>query len=1158
MDKNYTFFRVIRLLLLLPTVGSLKIGASATLSRPVNIKARNMPLPKVCNTIYNQGGHVVTGASSLIKNVKNQTNISGTVKGVGGAGLVGATVKVKGGTQSTTTVDGGRFNIQTTIGAVLVITYVGYRPSEIEVKNQSSLVIELKPEERQLEEIEVISTGYQTIDRRKFTGASAHVNAKDAQRPGIPDISRMLEGQVAGVSVQNVSGTFGAAPKIRVRGATSITGDNKPLWVVDGVVMEDVVNISNDQLSSGDATTLLGSSVAGLNFDDVESFQILKDAAATSMYGARAMNGVVVITTKKGKVGPTKVNYTANFTTNLKPSYRDFDIMSSYDQMSIMAELERKGAIDFSQFKNMPNTGPYGRLSRGLVTFVDGTPLVRNTVESRSAFLMKYAQANTDWYDILFKNSLMMDHSLSISGGAEKSKFYFSSSYLQDNGWSIADKARRYTFNANGSFDVNDKLSIGIIGNGSIRDQRAPGTLAQTNDPVNGAISREFDINPFSYAFNTSRLARPYDDNGNLEFVTMNYAPFNILHELKNNYLDLKSVDLKVQGEIRYKLPFGIKYSFIGAYRYLNSASEHNIRDESNMAEAYRAGTLYGIEGENTTIAEKNKFLYTDPEDPDAPPVSVLPHGGLYLKNNISLKNFYFRNNLDWERSFGKHFINAFATQELRYLDRSSDSFRGYGFQYDKGGVPFIEPMTIKREVEGSQNYYSVTPFFDRFVAFAGSLRYSFDSRYQLALTGRLDGSNQLGKSRNSRWLPTWNISGSWNLDQEKFMEDNSFFNTLTIRGTYGLTASMGAAKNSSLWLSSTNTKRPKIDVIEPSMEIQYLMNEDLTWEKQYEANLGIDMTFADRRYTVALDLYNRKSFDLIGGIYTGGIDGERYKIANYADMKSQGIELLLRANIIKNPTYAWSVQLTNAYNYSKITNLINRPQIWSLVSGIGGAQIGYPHRGLFSIDFAKLNNDNGVPQYINHTGSVSNEIYLQSLATDYLKYEGPVDPTFTGGLSNKFSYKSFDFSFLVTYSAGNKVRLNPRYKVAYSDLDSYSYDFINRFVMPRESLAPSIADSRLQNKLSSETYNAYNYSNERVADGSFIRLKQITFSYNLPKKYLKKVGLNSSSISLVSQNPLLIYADKKLNGQDPEFNASGGVTTPIAKQFTFSFKASF
>jgi TonB-dependent SusC/RagA subfamily outer membrane receptor len=235
----------------------------------------------------------------------------------------------------------------------------------------------------------------------------------------------MLEGRAAGVSVQNVSSTFGSAPKVRIRGATSINGDNKPLWVVDGVVLEDIINISNDQLSSGDPTTLLGSSVAGINANDIETFDILKDAAATALYGARAMNGVVVITTKKGRAGKPIVNYTGNFSTQLKPQYSNYNIMNSAQQMSVLGELDRKGILA-PDILSRADYGVYGKMYDLInVPDANGNFALMNTPEAKAAFLKKYATANTDWFDILFKNSLTQEHSLSISAGTDRSQSFF-------------------------------------------------------------------------------------------------------------------------------------------------------------------------------------------------------------------------------------------------------------------------------------------------------------------------------------------------------------------------------------------------------------------------------------------------------------------------------------------------------------------------------------------------------------------------------------------------------------------------------------------------------------------------------------------------------------------------------------------------------------
>ena len=410
---------------------------------------------------------------------------------------------------------------------------MGYKRSKIVIKSgQKSVVVKLNRDVQELDG--VVVTGFKQAKKETFTGSSVKLKAEDIATGGITDVSRMLEGQVAGVSVQNVSSTFGSAPKVRVRGVTSLSGENKPLWVVDGVVLEDIVNISNDQLSSGDPTTLLGSAVAGINASDIESFDILKDAAATALYGARAMNGVVVITTKKGKEGKPRITYSGNYTIREKPHYSNYDIMNSADQMSVYSELERKGLLS-QDIVNNASSGVYGLMYNAINRYdpENGFGLA-NTKEAREAFLLGYAKNNTNWFDLLFTNNVMQEHSVSVSTGTEKSQTYASMSMLSDAGWSIADEVQRYTINFRNEYEVSSKVNVGFQAVASLRQQIAPGSYERGVDPVSGAWSRDFDINPFSYALNPSRTLRPFANNGELESITMNFAPFNIIDVLGN------------------------------------------------------------------------------------------------------------------------------------------------------------------------------------------------------------------------------------------------------------------------------------------------------------------------------------------------------------------------------------------------------------------------------------------------------------------------------------------------------------------------------------------------------------------------------------------------------------------------------------------------
>ncbi|WP_196381266.1 SusC/RagA family TonB-linked outer membrane protein, partial [Bacteroides thetaiotaomicron] len=545
--------------------------------------------------------------------------------------VVGASVLVKGTTMGTVTDIDGKFTINDVPSSArtLKISYIGLKTQEVPIK-AGTIRILMKPDAEVLEE--VVVTGMQKMDKRLFTGATQQLTADNVKLDGLPDISRGLEGRAAGVSVQNVSGTFGTAPKIRVRGATSIYGSSKPLWVVDGVIMEDAIDVGPDDLSSGDAETLISSAIAGLNSDDIESFQILKDGSATSIYGARAMAGVIVVTTKKGKAGVSKINYTGEFTTRMVPSYKEFNIMNSQEQMGIYKELEQKGWLNSADLFRAKNSGVYGRMYKLIDQFneTNGQFGLMNTLEARNAYLTEAEMRNTDWFDVLFSNNISQNHSVSITSGSDKSSFYASLSAMLDPGWYKQSEVKRYTANLNTTYNILKNLSINLISSASYRKQNAPGTMNSSLDVAAGQVTRDFDINPYSYALNTSRTLDP-----NTDYVA-NYAPFNILRELDNNFIELNVVDVKFQGELKWKVLQGLEVSALGAVRYQSSSQEHNIMDDSNQAIAYRTGL------DDATIRDENDWLYKNPDNPYALPISILPEGGIYQRQDRKMLGLDF------------------------------------------------------------------------------------------------------------------------------------------------------------------------------------------------------------------------------------------------------------------------------------------------------------------------------------------------------------------------------------------------------------------------------------------------------------------------------------------------------------------------------------
>ena len=1102
-----------------------------------------------------------------------QNKITGTVISQDdGEPIIGATVKVAGSTQGVTTNIDGVFTINVPAGKKLEFSYIGYKAQRLTPKN--GMKVTMVSDSKMIEE--VVVTGVIKQDKRMFTGSASKIDADKAKLSGMADVSRSLEGRVAGVQVTNVSGAFGAAPKIRVRGATSIYGNSKPLWVIDNVIYEDNVDVSADELSSGDAKTLISSAVAGLNSDDIESFTILKDGSATSIYGARAMAGVIVITTKRGTKGRASVNYTGEFSTRLKPSYRDYNIMNSQEMMGVYKEMADKGWLQIETMANAQNTGVYGYMFQQLRNYdqTSGKFGLVNTEAARNAYLQEAEFRNTDWFDLLFSSAVTQNHSVSVSNGTEKSQTYLSMSLMNDPGLYVnRSKVRRYTFNANTSYDVRKNLTVKLAAQGSHRSQEAPGSLNQTTDVVTGEVKRDFDINPFSYALNTSRCLDP-----NTQYTRF-YTGFNIFDELEYNYNDITVNELMYRGEVEYK-PIqteenSLTLSGLISTRVSHTRRHHNVMDKSNQANAYRAGV--DATDDNSTIRDSNNLLFTDPDDDLALPVSILPNGGIKYQNDDVMRSYFYRAMAEYRGNFNdKHQINALAGTELSKVRRTANTWTGWGYRYDYGGITDTPYLWMKQMNLENTDYFSENFTQNNTLAFYGQLAYNLLQRYTINGTLRYEGTNRLGKATSSRWLPTWNVSASYDMTSEPFMQQfSSWLSQVKFRTSSSLTADTGPSwvTNATAIYKTRNRWRPTTSTREPEIYIYQIANTELTFEKKHEFNFGVDLGFFNNRIAVTADVYWRNNFDLIGQTFTQGGGGETFKYANVADMKSNGVELGLSTVNIQTAKFKWTSDLVYSKAKNEITNLKTAGRVVDLVTGTGYGVEGYPVRALFSYQFDGLTSE-GLPKVINEKGvSTMGDVNFQETQdiTKYLVYEGPTDPTWYGSFNNSFSYTfnkagKLNLDVFITYSGGNVVRLDPVFRSSYSDLSSLPRDFKNRWMAPGDELVtniPVIASRSQYDRYGSTTlsqaYNAYNYSTARIAKGDFVRLKELALTYTLPQQWLAKSGfLSTASVKLAATNLCLLYADKDLNGQDPEFVNSGGVASPISKQFTATVRLGF
>ena len=538
---------------------------------------------------------------------------------------------------------------------------------------------------------------------------------------------------------------------------------------------------------------------------------------------------------------------------------------------------------------------------------------------------------------------------------------------------------------------------------------------------------------------NTSRTLDPN------AFYTRMYAPFNILHELDNNYIELGVNDFRLTGVLTYKPIRKVELSLLAGVQKTTTQQEHFIKDDSNQALAYRAMPT-------STIRDKNPLLYKDPDNPYAFPISILPNGGIYERTDRDMFKWDMRAAAKYNDVFAEnHIVNLYAGMETNSVDRHSTWFRGWGMQYSMGEVANYAYQAFKRGLEENTNYYTLENTRQRSVAFFGNATYSYKGRYNINGTLRYEGTNSLGKSRSSRWLPTWNVSGSWNMHNESWFEQfNPTWTHMTLRASYSLTGDRPSVSNAYSIIRAANAWRPFAGVNESMLYLYDLANQSLTYEKKHEINLGLSTGFIDNRINVEFDWYKRNNFDLIGVATSQGIGGQVSKLGNIASMESHGVELSLTTRNIVTRDFSWTTNFIYSYSKNKVTDLKTTKRMMDLVAGNGFAQEGYPVRSLFSIPFKGLNEE-GIPMFLDQDGNISTTgIYFQTSDPEklkFLKYSGSVDPTDVGSFGNIFRYKGITLNIYITYSFGNVIRLDPVFKNEYDDLTSTPKEFNNRWM---------------------------------------------------------------------------------------------------------------
>ncbi|PZP48455.1 MAG: SusC/RagA family TonB-linked outer membrane protein [Pseudopedobacter saltans] len=1033
-----------------------------------------------------------------------------------------------------------------------VFSRVGYKEQtitgyEINPNGNTTLFVKLKRDSSSLED--VVITGFQKIDKNRFTGSVSTVDKEIINRSGYMDVSKMLQGAAAGVSVSSPSGTFGSTPKIRIHGNSSISANQEPLYVLNGVPISSPANVSVSQLYSGDPASLLSSVIAGLNANDIEDISILKDGSATALYGTRAANGIISITTKKGTKGTMSVNLSSSFSIGLKPNIKKFNVMNSQQQMALSKELFDYGYLSITNYPSSTGafTDAYSRYGQNLIGKDEFNREVNNA-----------SMANTDWFDVLFRNNLIQEHSLSVAGGSDKATYYLSGSYAYDNGASIGYGVKRSTVDLRSIINLTKRLTLDVDLTANFRDQNTPGAF--TSSTSYGDVNRAFELNPSIYASTTSRAMTPYNEDGSYKYYKRNYAPFNILDELKENFTKQNTHTVGVTVRPTYKITDELTLEVLLSSRTDVTRRNRILTEYSNVAGAYRADYP-------DPVRNSNPYLYTDPTDPYAIPQSILPQGGIKDVNTSDGTELYGRATLNYNKRFNDlHRITLFGGTEVRSSNYNSNYTRAWGYQYYGGKIISPSPLAMQYITQNDIRYYSENEVRNRAIGIFVNGQYTFKNRYNLDLTARSDGSNVFGSRNRSRFLPNYNIGLSWNVDREEFFANlnlEKVIDRLTFRGSYAL---RGNAYQNSPTLNGQFYNDIKLDNEYSQLGIDITSPElyNLSWEKDYVTNIGMDLAFLGR-FSLVAEYYSRKNKDLIASSPMPFEEGFRNKVINWASMSNKGVDLTFNvSNWFNSGKFRWGTSIIYGYVKNRMIGGVSQsPLLANVTNPNGFGKIGKPLYGLYAYNFAGLDAF-GQPTFaIGNTGRTDNSILYSDTNDSLVSYMGPREPTTTGSFSNTFGFGPFEARIFFTYSYGNKVFRSPIVKRTYADNLAVSEDLDARWRTSGDEAItniPGLVSSIQAAYLSTagiQNEFAYNRSTAMVTKGDVLRLSEIMLSYDVNRKLLNRTKFIKSMRIMGSANNIYYWASKRLRGVDPETLLTG-VALPNTRSYSIRLVVQF
>lgn len=1079
---------------------------------------------------------------------------SGRVTDTDGAPVIGAgLVCIEKNTAGTTTDLDGNFSITLPAGAKTVkFSSVGMKEFVYQLIPGRTENVRIIMEWENTELDQVVVTGYAQTSVKRITGSVAVLNSEKFEAKAISSVDALMQGEVAGVSIKSLSGQPGTQAKITIRGSNNITGSSAPLWVVDGVPLQSESPVlSSEQLATGGFDNIFVNGIGNINPNDIESITILKDAAAAAIYGSRAANGVIVVTTKKGEAGKMRISYNNTFSWSFKPE-RSLNLMNSSEKLSWEDELWN----EFSAAKYAasltdntviyPVVGIVGQIRAGLGDFAS----MKGDKAAQDKHIESLRNVDTNWYNLLFRNSFSQGHHLSLSGGSGKSTYYVALGLNDEDGMLIHNDYRRYNVNAKMTLTPTDWARIDVGMEAARQESKMPYST----------------VDPFYYAFFSNPYERAYNADGSYAadntWFTLGYYNgrgaeqvmpkngFNIIRELDSNYSKTANTNGTFRAQTDFRIIEPLHFVGLVSYSYSNNSTDKVIDKYSYSAFRDRLGS--------DDRSQTNLY-------------------GNISQNRTNRNSYVARGHFSFNKTFAEtHTVNLLAGAELRGSGSNTIFTKRYNYDPKTGTTslpqisgPQDEWLSEVEKLNGE--YFSKT----RYASFYASADYYLGKSIVLNASFRTDGSSNFGS--NKQFNPTWSAGAAWHIGEEAWMKKAlPALSHATLRAAYGFTGDVNTSTSHLLVIQYLQQQyRYFGDETFNLGTIPSAPNPDLGWEKTQDAKAGLDFGLWKDRLTLNTEYYYRLSTDVVTSSPVQSTTGFTHVYFNAADIMNSGIELTLNGKIIQTKDWGLSAAVNFAYNYNKV--LKYNPVSKSGITSKDRYVEGYPTGAIFSGKYAGIASDTGLYQFeLRPDATISTATDLNK-PDNYRYFLGTTIAPYTGGFNLSASWRQLRLSISGVYSFGCKTYENFRYPASYSNAshsgvstetvqsqfsDLYGNhlnvekDRTNRWTATHTTGVkyPRIYDY-FDGKYNFASYNPMDSSiidAVYLKNNSYLRIKSIILTYSLPGAAVKKMRMRGLSFNVSLNN---FFTFTKYDGMDPEIP---GATYPTTRSVSAGMNIDF